>query len=560
MEVSPTQASICEGEVVPLRAWGAQSYRWYPQEGLHAQTGPEVLAAPRVSTTYRVEGIDAFGCSQTREVHLTVNPLPRFDLIAEKTDVCEGESVTLRVIGEQAYHLQWDPAYGLSATEGTEVQASPAQPTAYRALATNDLGCMAEAMVELNVQPRPSIQLASERSRICQGDTLYLMADGAQQYEWLPAQALTPVGANNAMAVPLSDMSYTVKGTNEWGCVGEANLAVSVQEPAPLTVEPSHAEICAGEEVALRVSGGNGVYTWESTPGLPLTSGEQVRVSPWQSTTYVVRSYAPDGQGCINEGTATVSVKPKLGIQISATAGRLCEGEEIALMVQGGSDYRWLNNELGASRGLDQTRALAVPRANQSYQVVGVDANGCVDTATIQLEVMQFELDELSTPELIDLAQQGGLVQLEDNTEAATQWAWYLNGELLSEQPAPSFMLDRAGTYYLRLEVGNGVCTKTLQQQISVTNSSRLSELEQLAVDTTAGGATFVLSFESPRSMFLTTQLLDEGGKTVFTDRLRVQAGTFRRLMDLAPLPRGSYQLLVSDGRETQTFDLVKAN
>lgn len=63
---------FCTGDVLALSAAGGTSYTWSPGTGLSATTGANVNAAPSVSTTYTVTGINSSGCADTAQVTLTV--------------------------------------------------------------------------------------------------------------------------------------------------------------------------------------------------------------------------------------------------------------------------------------------------------------------------------------------------------------------------------------------------------------------------------------------------------------------------------------------------------
>lgn len=73
--VTPPNATICNGQSVSLTASGATSYTWSPATGLSATNTATVTASPTATQTYTVTGSDGV-CSGTRNVTVTVNPLP----------------------------------------------------------------------------------------------------------------------------------------------------------------------------------------------------------------------------------------------------------------------------------------------------------------------------------------------------------------------------------------------------------------------------------------------------------------------------------------------------
>lgn len=65
--------TICPGNLVQLSMAGASSYSWSPYATLSDSTGPNVTAAPQVTTTYTIIGIDTAGCRDTISITLEVD-------------------------------------------------------------------------------------------------------------------------------------------------------------------------------------------------------------------------------------------------------------------------------------------------------------------------------------------------------------------------------------------------------------------------------------------------------------------------------------------------------
>ena len=76
--VVPLNPEICEGDSVILVANGATTYSWAPSDGLHSIQNSRATGRPIVTTKYVVTGIDSKGCSGTKEVLVSVDPIPTF--------------------------------------------------------------------------------------------------------------------------------------------------------------------------------------------------------------------------------------------------------------------------------------------------------------------------------------------------------------------------------------------------------------------------------------------------------------------------------------------------
>ncbi|MBK8848143.1 MAG: fibronectin type III domain-containing protein [Bacteroidetes bacterium] len=68
--------AVCKGTSVTLTASGASTYSWSPSTGLSSISGSTVLANPENTTIYTVTGTNAAGCTATKSVTLTINPIP----------------------------------------------------------------------------------------------------------------------------------------------------------------------------------------------------------------------------------------------------------------------------------------------------------------------------------------------------------------------------------------------------------------------------------------------------------------------------------------------------
>lgn len=77
--------------------------------------------------------------------------------------------------------------------------------------------------VTINVNPLPTVSVASTETLLCAGQTATLTASGASTYTW------SPVGSGNSIVVsPASTTSYTVNGTDPNGCGNKAIFTQSV--------------------------------------------------------------------------------------------------------------------------------------------------------------------------------------------------------------------------------------------------------------------------------------------------------------------------------------------
>ncbi|MBK5284327.1 MAG: hypothetical protein JJE25_02905, partial [Bacteroidia bacterium] len=212
--VSPPP-TICNGQTTTLTASGANTYSWSPSATLSSSTGASVSANPLSTTTYTVTG-DLNGCTASAQVTVTVTPLPIITVSPSPT-ICIGYTIALAAGGANTY--TWSPSATLSSSTGASVSASPLATTTYTV--TGDLnGCTATAQVTVTVVQLPAVT-ASLASTICIGQSITLIASGANTYMWSPSATLSSSTGASVSANPLFTTTYTVTGDLN-GCTATA--------------------------------------------------------------------------------------------------------------------------------------------------------------------------------------------------------------------------------------------------------------------------------------------------------------------------------------------------
>lgn len=92
-----------------------------------------------------------------------------------------------------------------------------------------------------------------------------------------------------------------------------------------------------------------------------------------------------NGSGCCSEATVTIQTTLNPDINISAASAIICQGDSTQLSANGAISYQWspaivLSSSTGAM-------VMATPITNTNFTVVGIDANGCSDSANIFITV-----------------------------------------------------------------------------------------------------------------------------------------------------------------------------
>ncbi len=374
--------SICNGDHTQLTASGASSYSWQPSAGLSCTTCPDPVASPTTTTTYKVTGTDASGCTDTGLVTVTVLPLPNVSVLPAADTACEGSGV--QIISSGGVFYSWQPAAGLSCSACPDPYATPVTSTTYTLTVMGANGCTATDSIHIEVEPTITLQVQATSDTLCAGQATTITVSGGTNYIWAPSQSLD-VGIGPVVhATPSSTTTYTVTATSASGlCQDSATITITVNSQPTVSVTPSVASICQGDSVLLTASGAVSFH-WSPAAGLSTTSGASVYAAPLSTTTYTV--VGNNNNGCTDTTTVTVNVSTAVQVTVSPAADSICPGASVTLTASGAANYQWM-----PAAGLDTTAGAMVhtsPASSTVYTVIGTVGSGlCADTATVSIIV-----------------------------------------------------------------------------------------------------------------------------------------------------------------------------
>lgn len=84
----------------------------------------------------------------------------------------------------------------------------------------------------------------------------------------------------------------------------------------------------------------------------------------------------------------TVVISPRPTVTLQASSDTICDGDSVVLIANGASSYVW--RSATAISDSSSTSITVRPRGMAMYTVIGTNANGCADTASITVAVRQF--------------------------------------------------------------------------------------------------------------------------------------------------------------------------
>lgn len=381
---------ICAGDAVTLTAevesgTAPFTYRWS-----NGSNNQQQIVNPTETTTYGLTVTDANGCMGMDSVTIEVNPRPTVTIQASPSTICLGGSSTLVAAatgGTAPYTFQWDQNLGTNDT----VTVSPTATTTYNVTVTDANGCTNTAAITITVTDGLDVTIGTDTGNesICEGQSVMLSAnvgDGLAPYTFVWNQGLS--GDSTQTVSPTETTTYSVTVTDANGCIGMDSITIMVNPAPTITVSADKEVICAGDSATITVQASGGIapltFNWSNN-----FSGTSQVVKPTTTTTYIIT--VTDAGGCSDTAQITITVNPRP--MVNAGADTLsCSGSPIPLnaVVTNGTPpytFEWDQNlGSGASKMVTPTQPI-------TYNVTVTDANGCMNTDAIFVDVFPLPTD-----------------------------------------------------------------------------------------------------------------------------------------------------------------------
>jgi hypothetical protein len=276
--------AVCAGGSVSLTAGGANTYTW--STGSNSST---VVVTPSItagSFTYNVVGSSSVGCRRTKVDSILVRAIPTLTITGGNY-VCNGNTLNLNVSGASTY--SWN-----TGSTSNSIAVTPSVNTSYSVVGTSTAGCKGTSVNNVTVVSIPTVAITGN-TVICFGDSLTLVANGANSYTW-------STGSTNSFVVvtPSTGTTYSLVGAIGVGCENSSQTAITVNTLPSLSLTASSKTICLGESTTITINGANS-YTWNTA-----ANTTSISVSPTITSTYSV--VGTDANNCSSKDSLTLYV------------------------------------------------------------------------------------------------------------------------------------------------------------------------------------------------------------------------------------------------------------
>ena len=428
-----SNVTICSGNNTTLTASGASTYSWLPTTSLSPTTGSSVSANPTSTIIYTVTGTNtATGCSSTATAMVSVNTTPVATVPANQT-VCNGATVGASSfsssIGGSTY--AWtnsNTSIGLAASGSsnpipsfTAINTGTVTAVAVIAVtATAPSGCPAPVhSFTVNVSPTP-VATVLPNTTVCNGATagafIFTSSVPGTIFNWTnttPSIGLGTTGSGNIAAFTATNTS-TVTATaviavtpTAATCAGAVQSFTVNVSPSPIVTVPASQAFCAGTTAgafAFSSTLPGTSYTWTNTNtsiGLGASGSGTIAAFTAVNTGTVpvtsVISVTPLTGSCFGPAQSfIVTVNPLPVVGATTGLAAVCIASPTTLTATGAATYTWSPaTTLSASTG---ATVIARPLVVTTYTVAGTSIFGCVNTATVTVNMLAMPSAITGTP------------------------------------------------------------------------------------------------------------------------------------------------------------------
>ncbi len=367
LSITPTNVLCNGGSTGALNAsvaGGTPGYTYLCSNGATTTAVSNLVAG-----TYNYTVTDASGCSSTQNATIT-EPTAITLSITPTNVLCNGGNTGAL----NASVSGGTPGYTYLCSNGaTNTAISNLIAGTYNYTVTDASGCSATQSAAIT-EPTAITLSITPTNVLCNGGNTGALnasvAGGTPGYTYLCSNGATNTAISNLIA---GTYNYTV--TDASGC--SATQSTAITEPTTVNVSVSgNTTTCLGGTINLTVSGtgGTGILSYTWMPGN--ISASTYSATPTVNDSYTVMSL--DANGCAGNTVITnVNVNGLPPVMAMTSNTLICVGEPATLSGMGAVTYTWSTSET--------TMNIVVnPTVTVTYTLMGTDANGCMNTTTIQ--------------------------------------------------------------------------------------------------------------------------------------------------------------------------------
>ena len=188
---------LCTGQTLNLTASNGSSYSWTGPNGFTSTLQNPTINNVVVNNagSYSVVVTNNNGCINSASLTLSINPNTPVTA-SSNSPICEGDNLTMNASAGSAYSWTGPNGFTSSIQNPTITNITTASSGLYSVTVTNACGT-GSSNTQVQVGQKPNAAIAVTQTVICEGDTVYLTANGGNSYYWYG-----PNGFNSILSNP----------------------------------------------------------------------------------------------------------------------------------------------------------------------------------------------------------------------------------------------------------------------------------------------------------------------------------------------------------------------
>ena len=136
----------------------------------------------------------------------------------------------------------------------SSVIASPNGSINYTVTGTDINNCKSTTNFQLNVGVKPDIYISSSADIICEGQSITLSANGANQYLWSPSNLLSSPNGSTVTISPSLTTTVYLNGIDSIGCQNNDSITITVNPLPTISFVDDLITICDNDSAAILFS------------------------------------------------------------------------------------------------------------------------------------------------------------------------------------------------------------------------------------------------------------------------------------------------------------------
>jgi PKD repeat protein len=344
--------------------------------------------------------------------------------------------------------------------------------------------------------------------------------------------------------------SVTLAVSNALGGIPKTktNYITVTQTVSPsFTLSSNDTNICAGQLATFSISslingGSTPFYQWKINSvntGTNSATYSNSNLNNLDTITCNVTSNANCAQpALVTSRNIMMTVRSKPSVTVILANHSICLGD--TLMLNGGTPIGGLFSGTGVSNDTFISSISGV--GNFAVKYAYTAANGCSNFNFDTIKVNAF-------PAVPIVSQLNNTLTC--NIASGVSYQWYLNGTAISGATNKTYDILQSGTYKIKVANAGGCSTQSSAIFAVRVALNLLTAMNNFKLYPNPSTAIFKMEFELSKKEYIIFKVLDISSKLVYEQSIQYSSGINTHEINLGTLPKGIYQLQMSDEQST---------